>query len=131
MMRLIPLSLAAVTICLASSENATASKRTITLVCSVETVEHLNCGGGLRPLDAPPPDCSNFVANRSLGTRTEKILVPLRSFRGDGSVYYVKDGATIEGDGRRIFYRSLPNFYTDAAGSSNDAGSCKAARPRR
>ena len=130
-MRLTPWSLAAVTICLASSGNATANKRMITLICRVETVEHLNCGGGLRPLDAPPPNCSNFVGNRSLGTRIEKILVPLRSFRGDGSVYYVKDGTTIEGNGRRIFYRSLPNFYTDAAGSSNDTGSCKAARSRR
>lgn len=130
-MRLIPMSLVAVTICLAFPQNATASQRKITLVCRVETVEHLNCGGGLRPPNAPAPDCSKFISNRSLGSRTKMILVPLRSFRSDGSVYYMKDGATIEGDGRRIFYRSLPNLYTDAAGSSNDTGSCKAARSRR
>ncbi len=130
-MRLISISLVAVTICLAFSENATANQRKLTLICRVETVEHLICGGGLRPPNAPPPDCSKFIADRSLGIRTKKILVPLRSFRSDGSIYYMKDGAIIGGDGRRIFYRSFPNFYTDAAGSSNDEGRCKAARSRR
>lgn len=130
-MRLTPMSLVAVTICLAFSENATASQRKITLICRIETVEHLNFGGGLRPPNAAPPDCSNFIADRSLGSRTKKILVPARNFRNDGSVYYIKDGAIIEGDGRRIFYRSLPNLYTDAAGSSNDTGSCKTSRSRR
>lgn len=130
-MRLIRISLVAVAVYLAFSDNAVASQRRITLICRIETVEHLNCGGGLRPPNAAPPDCSNFITERSLGSRTEKILVPLRKFRNDGSVYYIKDGAIIEGDGRRISYRSFPNLYTDAAGSSNDTGICETARFRR
>lgn len=130
-MRLTPMLLVAVTICLAFSNEATASRRRITLICKIETVEHINCGGGLRPPNAAPPDCSDFIADRSLGSRTDKILVPLRNFRNDGSVYYVGDGAIVEGDRRLISYRSFPNLYTDAAGSSNDTGTCKVARSRR
>jgi hypothetical protein len=108
------------------TSDATRSKN-VTLICNIQTIEHLNCGGGLTVPGATPPDCTNFVSERVVGEKRTKISVPSdRIFydRNNIQMHYMTNDASLNGDGRRITYETGPNLFSDAAGYSVDRGVC-------
>ncbi len=99
----------------------------VTLLCNIQTIQHLNCGGGLTVPGAPLPDCKNFVSETVLSKQRKKVSVPSDRFRYDGNriqVHYVSTDAVLYSDGPKITYETSPNLYTDAAGYSVDRGVC-------
>jgi hypothetical protein len=120
-----------VAICVNAPASGTTRTRNVTFLCHIETIEHLNCGGGLRAPDALPPDCTNFVAERVTGTRTSKISVPNDhlTFK-DGKVEFVhpffvpRSDSFLRSDEGKVMYESSPRLYTDAAGYSVKRGTC-------
>jgi hypothetical protein len=105
-----------------------ASKTGLTLHCYVQTVEHLNCGGGLRLPNEAPPDCQNFVSEHVVETNKQMIVLPnryVRYLRGSGQFSY--RGMNFSREGEKIVFGTFPNMYTDAAGYSVDKGVCKSA----
>jgi hypothetical protein len=99
----------------------------VTLICNIQTIEHLNCGGGLTVPGATPPDCTNFVSEHVVGKKRTKILVPSDRFfydRNNIKMHFMTNDAMLNGDGRRITYETGRNLFSDAAGYSVDRGVC-------
>ena len=101
------------------------SKTGLVLHCRIQTVEHLNCGGGLRVPNETPPDCRDFVSERVMGTNKQNIVLPnkyVRYLQGSGRFSYHNMNFSREGE--KIVFSTFPNMYTDAAGYSVDNGVC-------
>lgn len=62
--------LSASALLVASSASAAPSRHQVVVACEVETVEHINCGGGLRAPDEPAPDCSKGDVERVIAKRS-------------------------------------------------------------
>ena len=128
MKRRVPLTLMA-GIALASIVGTSASGatrgRNVTFRCNIQTLEHLNCGGGLRAPGAVPPDCKNFVSDRVTDSRFENIIVPSRHLHYmNDRIEFSKPVEFLSSENGGVVYRTYPNLYTDAAGYSVDSGVC-------
>jgi hypothetical protein len=114
-------TVALITVPMAYAEGRAVSPSNVTLLCDVQTVEHLNCGGGLRAPNETPPDCRNFKSDRVVERRSKKVNLPRKQFHRGQFIY--KD--MIFDVGRtNIAYSTLPSVFTDAAGHSEDHGVC-------
>jgi hypothetical protein len=123
--------MAVLTVALGINAGALAASRArkVALLCNIKTIQHLNCGGGLRAPNSPPPDCTNFVSESVTGSRTEKISAPSNRFylrngkiEVDGPIFISPD--VVLSDEGKISYESQRNLYSDAAGYSVDRGLC-------
>ena len=99
--------------------------RNVTLICHIKTIEHINCGGGLRPPNETPPDCTNFVSEHVVEEKDKKMTIPSRYLYYLGNqIRLSRSVAFLSSEGRKIVYYMGPNLYTDAAGWSVDSGFC-------
>ena len=97
----------------------------MTLICRIETVQHLICGGGLRAPNDLPPDCTNFMGERVIGHRVAQFDVKLSDLAAPTRMIEVGNmGARLRRRGTDFIYEAPPVPYTDGAGDAQEGGSC-------
>lgn len=118
----------------AQAVDAAPLQHKVVVACEIETIEHINCGGGLRAPNEPPPDCSKGDVERSIAKRSMRLTLPSTDFVFRNGELGISDGEhaiPITTDRGVIYYSSGLSFYTDAAGFSFERGTCSIVSGRK